>query len=197
MNSSATLRKMLLAAFSDVSCLNAMHTLAACDYYDSYKVFPEDGVNLNSNGFESNLEYWGFQAEKEINSERNSKTITIKSYHWSSVEPEYMERHWAGIYYIEPYAFKFYLAAWIHLYIEFEEKMGVVSSCFLKLLEGFLGDNPVHEVDFSVDQKLVIASFMLLVVQRKNSESDTAKQCLDVGWWYNLDSKNQDVYLSI
>jgi hypothetical protein len=188
-------KKQLLNSFSDFSCLNDNHTLAACDYYDTYKHFPEERIAHSE--FEMNLDGWDQQTKMELVDERRSNIVTNKRYHWTEVEPYYMEKHWSGIYHCKPEEFKFYLAAWMFLYFAYSENMGVISSCFFTALENLLDDKTPAEITLSDNQKKTVATFMLSVVQANTSESDEAKQCLDMGWWYNLEDDKKNTYLSI
>lgn len=174
-------------AFQAESPLVGSHTLAACDYYDEWRWFPEDGdLNIISGreGVTLNFDDWPSSIKDETLKEINHKKITNKTYSFLDVSYEYLDLFSSGVPYLDERGYKFYLAAWMINVINHTTYEGsLINEYFFYEIESHHTFNAARKKNaYSLDQLSAIANFLHLLKLRGTSFHQDGASCLDLGW---------------
>lgn len=168
--------------FEEESFLGINYSLADCDYCDSYNRYPDAGVYGSGKNIEQLIPLdWDQVEQKKIKSQLLTKAILDKQEHWSSVSWEYMDYFNTGFLYLSIYSFRYYLAAFIHSYVE--------SPRYNRLYERYFNwFCCAHEskkfwlLELTQAQINCVTDFLIYVVMLSNDESYLAKTALKSGW---------------
>lgn len=179
-------------AFRTDLILGDGHTLAACDYYDDWRWFPEDGDLKLISGCswaEPALNKWPEEVKNEILAEIREKKITYKTYTFFDVTYEYLDLFSAGTPYLDQHGFKFYLAAWMinDLRCMIDEE-SLINLYFFNRLEDYHADNRTYtKIDYTHDQLAAISNHLNFLIGRNGCNYMEAKTCFELGWGEYLD----------
>lgn len=185
------LLEKLVEEFSDVGSLGYENSLLECNYFDSNRWFPSDGTDWVSKvtGLtkENLLSHWSEKEKHILLKEIAMKKNLFRNDHWRSVNIDFFIRHQFGLGYLTTFAFKYYLAAWIYLYISSDEadreNLSEVSDRFFKKLgQGFVSSKDKYWLSMTKDQKLVTSDFFIYIQMISTVDSFKALQALQDGW---------------
>lgn len=173
-------------SFDCESPLGFGHTLAACEYYDTWRWFPEDGdlrINSGIADAEAIDEKWPEEVKSEMLEEMQKKQTTYKKYGFSEVKAKYLYDFCFGIPYLNQREFKFYLAAWMIHVIKNDMDHGFVNDSFFHYIEDYCAVKPtLKRAEYTEPQHEAIANFLFFLNVRGRDFSWDGENCLNLGW---------------
>jgi hypothetical protein len=188
MNTINMLNQKILIAYKDFLSLGYGHTLAACEYCDHWRLFPEDGIEgILDRGISVEEVIpidFPYDVREEILWEIKSNKIVKKDYCFTVVESSYLERFCFGVPYLSYHEFNFYFCAWMLRYAEGAiKKESLINELFFSEIEGkFNSKKKSRLADTTHDQNRTIAYFLLYVSASELKLQECALECLNLGW---------------
>lgn len=179
-------REQVLSAlyknFQSVAYLGKHYTLADGDYCDSNSRFPDAGVIGSGRTVEQLIPtYWDEKEKEKISEQIISLDVLDKREHWDMVSSKYMKDFQCGFHYLDDHSFKYYLSAFINLYIANPLSTNEYSQRFFNW---FL--NPHANVKWfnslDISQIRLVVDFLIYVVMLSSDDSFVAMEALEVNW---------------
>ncbi|QEY17567.1 hypothetical protein D0C16_17195 [Cellvibrio sp. KY-GH-1] len=173
----------LYTNFQSVAYLGKHYTLADSDYCDNNSRFPDAGTDGSGRTVEQLIPvHWNEKEKEKIRDQIISLDVLDKKEHWDTVTSEYMKSFQCGFHYLDSYSFKYYLSAFINLYIANPVSTNDFSQRFFNW---FLNPHTVVNDWYSslgFPQLKVVVDFLIYVVMLNSDDSFAAKQALEIEW---------------
>jgi|GEM_PF-5094769 len=183
----------LYAKFQSVAFLGKHYTLADSDYCDNNNRFPDAGISGSNRTLEQLIpENWEEKEKEKIKKQIASRSVLEKRDHWDTVTSKYMNSFQCGFHYLDEHSFKYYLSAFINLYVANPVSTNEFSQRFFNW---FL--NPHVESDrwfnsLDPSQIKVVTDFLIYTVMLNSDDSFVATAALE-DEWLNYDGYGKSI----